>query len=219
MIVAPSILSMDFTQTLKQLKEIESSHAKWLHVDIMDGHFVPNLSFGPDITKQIRRHSKLFMDVHIMVEDPVTYAKVFIDAGADLLTFHIEACQHDEAVFELIRWIHAQGKKAGLSLRPQTPIERILPFLSELDLVLVMSVHPGFGGQKFMPESLEKVKILKQAIQTQGLDCLIQIDGGINAQTAALALSAGVDALVAGSYVFQGDILANLDALWALTSR
>ena len=216
MIVAPSILSMDFTQTLKQLQEVESSKAKWLHVDIMDGHFVPNLSFGPDITKQIRRHSKLFMDVHIMVEDAEHYSDVFVEAGANLLTFHLEACKDAESVHRIISKIHHQGCKVGLSIRPQTPVEAVFPYLNVIDLVLIMSVNPGYGGQSFMEESVDRIQRLRKEIDTHQHSVLIEVDGGINAETGLKVAQAGADVLVAGSYVFKNDIVSAVESLWKL---
>lgn len=216
MIVAPSILSMDFTQTLKQLQEVESSKAKWLHVDIMDGHFVPNLSFGPDITKQIRRHSKLFMDVHIMVEDAEHYSDVFVEAGANLLTFHLEACKDAESVHRIISKIHHQGCKVGLSIRPQTPVEAVFPYLNVIDLVLIMSVNPGYGGQSFMEESVDRIQRLRKEIDTHQHSVLIEVDGGINAETGLKVAQAGADVLVAGSYVFKNDIVRAVESLWKL---
>ena len=216
MIIAPSILSMDFTQTLKQLQEVESSKAKWLHVDIMDGHFVPNLSFGPDITKQIRRHSKLFMDVHIMVEDAEHYSDVFVEAGANLLTFHLEACKDAESVHRIISKIHHQGCKVGLSIRPQTPVEAVFPYLNVIDLVLIMSVNPGYGGQSFMEESVDRIQRLRKEIDTHQHSVLIEVDGGINAETGLKVAQAGADVLVAGSYVFKNDIVRAVESLWKL---
>lgn len=216
MIVAPSILSMDFTQTLKQLQEVESSKAKWLHVDIMDGHFVPNLSFGPDITKQIRKHSKLFMDVHIMVEDAEHYSDVFVEAGANLLTFHLEACKDEESVHRIISKIHHQGCKVGLSIRPQTPVEAVFPYLNVIDLVLIMSVNPGYGGQSFMEESVDRIQRLRKEIDTHQHSVLIEVDGGINAETGLKVAQAGADVLVAGSYVFKNDIVRAVESLWKL---
>ncbi|KAF0227000.1 MAG: ribulose-5-phosphate 3-epimerase [Erysipelotrichaceae bacterium] len=214
MIIAPSILSMDFSKIPQQLSEVEKSPAKWLHVDIMDGHFVPNLTFGPDFVKSIRTQTSLFLDVHIMVSDPVTFADVFIQAGADLITFHYEALEDSKAVLDLIRKIKSKGKKAGLSLRPATPIQLLFPFLNELDLVLVMSVNPGFGGQAFMPEALVKVTMLKRQIKLMESQCLIEIDGGINQDTGTMALNSGVDVLVAGSYVFKNNIGEAIKNLW-----
>jgi len=214
MIIAPSILSMDFSKIAAQLSELEKTEAKWLHVDIMDGHFVPNLTFGPDFVKSIRSQTKLFMDVHIMVSDPVYFADVFIEAGADLITFHYEALNDLQKVNRLIHHIQSKGKKAGLSIKPATPVELLYPFLKDLDLVLIMSVNPGFGGQAFMPESLVKVSQLKHQIQLMESSCLIQIDGGINQDTAVMALNSGVDCLVAGSYVFKNNIAKAIKTLW-----
>lgn len=214
MIIAPSILSMDFSKIPQQLREVEKTEAKWLHVDIMDGHFVPNLTFGPDFVKSLRCQTPLFLDVHIMVSDPEFFAPVFIEAGADLITFHYEALNDQERVLALIRKIKGQGKKVGLSVKPATPIQVLYPFLKELDLVLIMSVNPGFGGQAFMPEALVKVSQLKAQIKMMESDCLIQIDGGINQDTGVMALNSGVDCLVAGSYVFKNDIAHAIKTLW-----
>ena len=216
MIIAPSLLSMDFTQTLSQLKEIKESQATWLHFDVMDGHFVPNLSFGPDICAQIRKHSDLFMDVHIMVSDPNYFSDVFIEAGADLITFHLEACQSEEEVLSIIKKIHDKGIKVGLTIKPATDVKDLLPFMDKIDLVLIMSVNPGYGGQSFIPSALDKIAFLRQYIDENKLSCLIEVDGGINAETAQWVLDAGVDVLVAGSYIFKNDIKETINTLWNL---
>lgn len=216
MIIAPSLLSMDFTQTLTQLDEIKQSHATWLHFDVMDGHFVPNLSFGPDICKQIRLNSDLFMDVHIMVSDPHYFSDVFIEAGADLITFHLEACKNDDEVIKLIDKIHAKNVKVGLSIKPSTDVKELLPYLDKIDLVLIMSVNPGYGGQSFMLNAIDKISLLRKTIDTKQLNVLIEVDGGINHETAQLVLDAGADVLVAGSYIFKNNITETIEKLWNL---
>jgi ribulose-phosphate 3-epimerase len=206
MIIAPSILSMDFSDTKKAVEQLEESCAQWMHFDVMDGHFVPNLTFGPDILKAMKKSSTLLMDVHVMISDPLKYAPVFIKAGADIYTFHYEAVDNVEKIRGLIGEIHALGCKAGISIKPKTPVSVLEELIDEVDLVLVMSVEPGFGGQKFDPASLDKIRTLRNWIDERHLNCLIEVDGGINGETAQLVKEAGVDAVVAGSYVFGGDI-------------
>lgn len=217
LIVSPSILSLDFSRLGEQLDALANSHAQWLHFDVMDGHFVPNLTFGPDILRGFRKALPQKMDVHIMVEDARTYADVFIDAGADVLTFHSEALEDDlDAILSLCAHIRERGVLAGVSIRPNTPVEPLLDHLAAMDVLLVMSVEPGFGGQSFMEGMLEKVKKARARIEAQGLSTRIEIDGGINAQTGALAVAAGCDTLVAGSYIFRQDIHAGIDSLLCL---
>lgn len=213
LVIAPSILSLDYANTSEQLRELDESNAKWMHFDVMDGHFVPNLTFGPDILKGFKACTSMFMDVHIMVDDPDMISDIFIKAGADMITFHLEAVKDMDACIALCRKIRNAGVQAGVSVKPGTPVAPLLPHLSEMDLVLVMSVEPGFGGQSFMENMLDKVRELRKVIEDQKLDTRIEIDGGINGETGKLAIEAGCDTLVAGSYVFKNDIKEAVDTL------
>lgn len=201
-IVAPSILSADFGNLEREIKMLDRSAAGWVHIDVMDGVFVPNISFGFPVMKAVRKATSKVLDVHLMIVDPEKYVKRFAEAGADYVIFHHEACADPRAA---IAEIKAAGAKAGVSIKPATPVEEILDYLSELDLVLVMSVEPGFGGQSFMPASLDKVRALRQEIDERGYNCILEIDGGISAKNAREVFDAGVDVVVAGSSVFNAE--------------
>lgn len=216
LVISPSILSLDYAHVSEQLKELNDSQAKWLHFDVMDGHFVPNLTFGPDLCKGFSQAVDMVMDVHLMVSDPWFVSDLFIKAHADLITFHLEAVKDVADALALCAHIRGQGVMAGISVKPQTAADVLLPYLDQMDLVLVMSVEPGFGGQKFKSEVLDKVRMIRAEIEKRGLVTRIQIDGGINDQTAPAAIQAGCDTLVAGSYVFRRDIKAAVDSLLCL---
>ena len=214
-IIAPSVLSLDYSRFEQQMLDLHASKAQWLHFDVMDGHFVPNLTFGPDILKAFRKASHLFLDVHLMVEDPDFFSDVFIDAGAQMITFHTEALDNDsQRIKALIKKIRDRGAKVGLTVKPKTPVETLFPYVGEVDLLLIMSVEPGFGGQSFIHQSLDKIASLRKLIDQQQSSALIEVDGGINSETGRLCLEAGANVLVAGSYVFKEDIIAAVDSLW-----
>ncbi len=194
-LIAPSVLSADFGKLSSEIKEVEEAGCDVIHIDVMDGHFVPNLTIGPVVIRWIRKITRLPLDVHLMIDEPLRYLKEFRAAGADWITVHVEACQDVSATLKEIKTL---GAKAGLSVRPKTSIETIKRFLPELDLVLVMTVEPGFGGQSFMPEMIEKVRKLRPIFQG-----LISVDGGIGPETINLARQAGADVFVAGSAIFS----------------
>ncbi len=199
--IAPSILSADFARLGEEVRAITEAGADYVHIDVMDGHFVPNITIGPDVVKALRPHSSLPFDVHLMIEKPERYLEAFANAGADIITVHAEACIHLDRTIQVIKSL---GKKAGVSLVPTTSPEVLDYILPELDLVLVMTVNPGFGGQAFLESQLPKIKTIREKINATGKSIDLQVDGGINAETARQVILAGADVLVAGSATFKG---------------
>ena len=200
-IISPSILSADFANLERDIKRIEDAGADWVHVDVMDGHFVPNITIGVPVVKSIKQVTKLPLDVHLMIENPDKYIEPFAKAGADILTFHYEAVKED-CISNLIKYIKSFGVKAGMSIKPKTSADVVFPYIDDLDLILVMTVEPGFGGQSFMSDCAEKLPIIKRKSH-EGL--FLQVDGGINAQTAKICTELGANSLVAGNYIYKSD--------------
>ena len=198
-IISPSILSADFANLEQDIKLVQKFGADWIHVDVMDGHFVPNITIGVPVVASLRKVTDLPLDVHLMIENPKKYIEPFAKAGADILTFHYEAVNGDDEIIELIKYIKSFGIRAGISIKPKTPPEKVFKFLPMLDLVLVMTVEPGFGGQSFMSDCAKKIKLLRD----ENKDIIIQVDGGINDKTGKICKDYGANSLVAGNYIYK----------------
>lgn len=213
-IIAPSLLSADKNDLKNEILKVEKLGAEYIHWDVMDGIFVPNKSYTPEQVREFAKCHKMVNDVHIMVADPKYWAPIFREAGADLVTFHLEAVDCPKCIAKIVGDLHSHGCKAGISIKPNTKVKEVLPVLEQFDLVLVMSVEPGKGGQKFIPSALKKIKKLRKFVDKHHLNCLIEVDGGINGETGQLCRKAGADILVAGSYLYgHDDIKERMDSL------